>query len=59
MVGFSPIISNKQHRAPLTRVLINKARTAERTCCDLMDQCSPARHPTSTTGPLTNRRGTI
>src|SRR5215213_7518359 len=22
-------------------------------------QCSPARHPTSTTGPLTNRRGTI
>src|SRR5215204_4011271 len=23
------------------------------------NQCSPARHPTSTTGPPTNRRGTI
>jgi hypothetical protein len=59
MVGFSPIVSNKQHRAPSLTYVINKPRTAERTCYDLMDQCSPARHPTSTTSPLTNRRGTI
>jgi hypothetical protein len=25
MVGLSPIVPNKQHRAPLTHVLINKA----------------------------------
>jgi hypothetical protein len=34
MVGLSPIVANKQHRAP--RVMINKPRTAERTCYDLM-----------------------
>ena len=59
MVGLSPIVANKQHRASSLTYLINKARTTEKTCYDLMDQCSPARHPTSTTGPLTNRRGTI
>jgi hypothetical protein len=59
MVGLSPIVPNKQHRAPSFWYLINKPRTAEKACYDLMDQCSPARHPTSTPGPLTNRRGTI
>ena len=59
MVGLSPIVPNEQHRAPSLAYLINKARTAERACYDLMDQCSPARHPTSTTAPSPNRRGTI
>jgi hypothetical protein len=31
----------------------------EKTCYDLMDSAQPARHPTSTPGLLTNRRGTI
>jgi hypothetical protein len=35
MVGFSPIVPNKQHPAP-SLTLINKPRTAERTYCDLM-----------------------
>src|SRR6187200_2138749 len=57
MVDLSPIVPNKQHPAPSLTLLINKPRTAERTCYDLMDQCSPARHPTSTTGPLTKPPG--
>jgi len=40
VMGLSPIIPNKQHRAPSLTYLINKPRTAEKTCCDLMDQCS-------------------
>ena len=40
MVGLSPIVANKQHRASPLTYLINKARTAEKTCYDLMDQCS-------------------
>ena len=40
MVGLSPIVANKQHRASSLTYLINKARTAEKTCYDLMDQCS-------------------
>jgi hypothetical protein len=36
MVGLSPIVPNKQHRAPSLTYLINKPRTAERTCHDLM-----------------------
>ena len=37
--------------------MINKTRTAEKTCCNLMDQCSTARHPTGHPPLLTNRRG--
>ena len=36
MVGLSPIVANKQHRAPSLTLLINMPRTAERTCYDLM-----------------------
>jgi hypothetical protein len=36
MVRFSPIVANRQHRAPSLAYLINKSRTAEKTCCDLM-----------------------
>jgi len=36
MVGLSPIVANKQHRAPSLTYLINQARTAEKTCYDLM-----------------------
>jgi hypothetical protein len=36
MVDLSPIVANKQHRAPSLTLLINKPRTAERTCYDLM-----------------------
>ena len=36
MVGLSPIVANQQHRAPSLTYLINQARTAEKTCYDLM-----------------------
>jgi hypothetical protein len=36
MVGLSPIVTNKQHRAPSLTNLINMPRTAEKTCYDLM-----------------------
>jgi hypothetical protein len=32
MVGLSPIVANKQHRAPSLTFLINKPRTAEEVC---------------------------
>jgi hypothetical protein len=41
MVGLSPIVPNKQHRAPsLTHLINNMPRTAEEACYDLVDQCS-------------------
>ena len=36
--------------------MITMNQATEKTCYDLMDQCSPARHPTSTTGLLTTCR---
>jgi hypothetical protein len=36
MVGLSPIVANKQHRAPSLTLLINRPRTAEEACYDLM-----------------------
>jgi hypothetical protein len=57
VMGLSPIVSNEQQ--PASSLDDQQTRTTEKTCYDLMDQCSPARHPTSTTGPLTDCRGTI
>jgi hypothetical protein len=59
MVGHSPIVANKQHRASPLTYLINKPRTAERTCCNLMDQCSTGTTSHQHYRSLTNRRGTI
>jgi hypothetical protein len=36
MVDLSPIVANKQHPAPSLTLWINKPRTTERTCYDLM-----------------------
>jgi hypothetical protein len=33
-MGLSPVVPNKQHRASYS--MINKTRTAEKTCYDLM-----------------------
>ena len=58
VMGLGPVITDEQHPRLLAHV-DQQPRATEKTCYDLMDQCSPARHPTSTTGLLTNRRGTI
>ena len=39
MMGLGPVVTDEQHRASRSR-MINKARAAEKTCYDLMDQCS-------------------
>ena len=38
VLGLSPIVADEQH--PLSSLMINTARAMERTCYDLMDQCS-------------------
>jgi hypothetical protein len=57
VMGLSPVIADEQQPSLLAH---DQHRSSlEKTCYDLMDQCSPARHPTSTTGLLTTCRGTI
>ena len=57
VMGLSPVIADEQQ--PASSLVINTVRACEKACHDLMDQCSPARHPTSTLSLLTTRRGTI
>src|SRR4029434_1455823 len=54
VMGLSPIVADEQH--PVSSLMITMNQATENTCYDLMDQCSPARHPTSTTGLLTTCR---
>src|SRR4029450_3824149 len=54
VMGLSPIVADEQY--PVSSLMITMNQATEKACYDLMDQCSPARHPTSTTGLLTTCR---